>query len=184
MIEYAKYTLNIRKMKVNDLKFEKKMNNILMFITVSATLIFIVFLDFFENPSLWMDILGLSFVVIVLFVEKLFERKKILFDGESDLEVKRDNFYFYKDGEMKLELLYKNTDIKYRKTIQKDMKMIIHDCGEIYYFYIKKDYNISGYEKLYFDLEETDYHEKIPVLKEIIFKIVILGITAAIILMQ
>jgi hypothetical protein len=76
MIEYAKYTLNIRKMKVNDLKFEKKMNNILMFITVSATLIFIVFLDFFENPSLWMDILGLSFVVIVLFVEKLFERKK------------------------------------------------------------------------------------------------------------
>ena len=53
-----------------------------------------------------------------------------------------------------------------------------------YYFYIKKDYNISGYEKLYFDLEETDYHEKIPILKEIIFKIVILGITAAIILMQ
>lgn len=50
--------------------------------------------------------------------------------------------------------------------------------------YIKKDYNISGYEKLYFDLEETDYHEKIPILKEIIFKIVILGITAAIILMQ
>ena len=85
---------------------------------------------------------------------------------------------------MKLELLYKDTDVKYRKTIFNDIKMVMNCCGKIYYFYIKKDHNISGYEKLYFDLEETDYHEKIPILKEIIFKIVILGITAAIILMQ
>ena len=58
------------------------------------------------------------------------------------------------------------------------MKMIIHDCGEIYYFYIKKDYNISGYEKLYFDLEETDYHEKIPVLSEFVPDTSISGINS------
>ena len=109
-------------------------------------------------------------------MKTLLERKSLLLKGEIDLEVKRDNFYFYKNEEMKLELLYKDTDVKYRKTIFNDIKMVMNCCGKIYYFYIKKDHNISGYEKLYSDLEGTEYHEKISVWKEGIIYVVATGI--------
>ena len=85
---------------------------------------------------------------------------------------------------MKLELLYKDTDVKYKKTLIKDIKMIMYNCEEMYCFYIKKDHDTSGYDKLYSDLEATAYHEKIPVLKEVIFNIAVLGIIAVGILIR
>ena len=184
MIEYAKYGLNIRKMSMNNIKSEKKIDTLLRVLSILIMLFFFIFLNFLENPVLWVNILGLFFACIIPLVKKLFKRKKILFSGEIDLEVKRDNFYFYKDGEMKLELLYKDTDVKYKKTLIKDIKMIMYNCEEMYCFYIKKDHDTSGYDKLYSDLEATDYHEKIPVLKEVIFNIVVLGIIAAGILIR
>ena len=83
---------------------------------------------------------------------------------------------------MKLELLYKNTDVSYRKTIFGEIKLIMNSCGKIYYFYVKKDHNISGYEKLYTDLERTEYHKKLSLLKESVFYIAGLVLMAAYIL--
>ena len=174
MIEYAKYTLNIKKMEITDTEFEKKINTIFS-ILILLVLFFIVFLDLIENYEIWYNILGLVSVVLIFFIKTLFGRKSFFLKGEIDLEVKRDNFYFYKDGVMKLELLYKNTDVRYRKTIFNGIKMVMNDCGKIYCFYIKKDHNVTGYEKLYADLEGTDYHIKISILKEVIFNIIVLG---------
>ena len=179
MTEYSRDALNLRKMSMNNIEFEKKTDNIFLILTVLIMLFFLIFMDFFKNPDLWLDILRLFLVGIVFFVKVLFKREKALFTGEIDLEVKRDDFYFYKNGEMKLELLYKDTDVKYRKTLLNDIKITAYNSGELYYFYVKKDHDTSGYEKLYSYLERRDCHKRISVFKEVIFYTVVFGITAA-----
>ncbi len=74
MIEYAKYTLNIKKMEITDTEFEKKINTIFS-ILILLVLFFIVFLDLIENYEIWYNILGLVSVVLIFFIKTLFGRK-------------------------------------------------------------------------------------------------------------
>ena len=74
MIEYAKYTLNIKKMEITDTEFEKKINTIFSILILLVSF-FIVFLDLIENYEIWYNILGLVSVVLIFFIKTLFGRK-------------------------------------------------------------------------------------------------------------
>jgi hypothetical protein len=172
MIEYGKYTLNLRKTKIRDMELEEKLNNIFLILYFLSVFTLIINIKYISDNDIWINILWTLLIVVIPWVKTALEKKSLFLKGEIDLEIKRDNFYFYKDEIKRLELFYVYTDIKYRKTIFNDIKLILTENEKVFTFYIKKDSNISGYEKLYSDLEKTEYHVKISLVKELVFIIV------------